>query len=99
MTAQERIEAANKALRNYCKHPTAKAPAVANKKVDTESLKARIAEVRKNVEAAYNKAHELKAWKQTAQLHPLINTLTELEVTLKKISKACAHSYPTAPGF
>ena len=91
------IDQVNSHLRN--KRPAAKAPAIANKKIDTESLKARIAEVRKNVEAAYNKAHELKAWKQTAQLHALIKTLTELELTLNKISKTCAHSYPTAPGF
>jgi hypothetical protein len=85
MTAQERIEAANKALRNYGK-PAANPPVVvASKKIHTESLKARIAAARKNVEAAYNKAHELKAWNQMAPLHALIKTLAELEVTLNRI--------------
>jgi hypothetical protein len=65
------IDEANKAIRNYGK-PAAKSPAVANKKIDTASLKARIGTVRKNVEAAYNKAHELESWKQTAPLHALI---------------------------
>ena len=80
------IDQVNSQLRN--KRPAVKqAPAAANKKIETQSLKARIAELRKSVEAAYNKAHELKAWKQTAQLHALIKTLTELGVTLNKISK------------
>ena len=84
MTAQERIEAANKVLRNYGK-PAAKAPVAANEKIHTESLKARIAVARKNAEAAYSKAYELKAWKETAQLHALIKTLVELEATLNRI--------------
>jgi hypothetical protein len=80
------IDQVNSQLRN--KRPAAKAPvAAANKTIHAESLKARIAVTRRKAEAAYSKAHELKAWKQMAPLHALIKTLTELEVTLNRISE------------
>jgi hypothetical protein len=80
------IDQVNSQLRN--KRPAAKAPVVAaNAKIHTAaSLRVRIAVARKNAEAAYNKAHELKAWKQMAPLHMLVKALAELEATLNRIS-------------
>ena len=81
------IQTVNNILKQKDRPAVKQAPVADNKKIDTASLKARIAELRKSVEAAYNKAHELKAWKQMAPLHSLLKTLTELGITLNKISK------------
>jgi hypothetical protein len=59
MTAQERIEAANKALRNYGKRPAAPVP-IANKP-DAASIRNRIADVRKQVGVAFEQANKLGA--------------------------------------
>jgi hypothetical protein len=80
------VDEANKALTNYGKKPTTKAPVVKNNKPDTTVLKRRIADVRKQVGVAFEEAQRLGATKLAAQIRDLSQQLVELEACLAQSS-------------
>jgi hypothetical protein len=85
MTPNDKLAEINQQLRG--KRPVAaKAPAIANSKLDVATLRKRIADVRKQIGIAFEQAEKLGATKLVAQIRALSQQLVELESALAQIS-------------